>query len=560
MFLKCRFVSSLEKVFCRPELPGESISGVSGAQGETVSFQLAVMVEEEHRRVEFHADSPFGEALQLRRVGLVPCLKPAPAEDSYVITSLPGVFPDPLFPLENNAFRVTAGHWFAVWCTVRIPDDFEPGKYEVKFNVKAFYPIYNREESRLDAEKELTFQVEVLPFRLPAQKLLATHWFHTDCIYTYYGVPCWSEDHWRLLGKYFRDLSLHGNNLLLTPLWTPPLDTKVGKERPTAQLLEISCADGQYSFDFARLKRWVDLAKQNGITAFEMSHAFTQWGARATPKIMVRENGREVRKFGWDVPASDPEYKNFLSQLMPKLLAFLRENGLTPENTFFHVSDEPTSKMLEDYRYASTLLNSLLEGYPVIDALSNIEFYRKGLIRRPIPATNEVEEFAQENLEQRWTYYAGNWQNNVPNRSYGMPSLRNRVLGILLYIYRMEGFLHWGYNFWFSVLSENQHLNPYLDTDVDTAFCGGSSYLVYPGPDGPVDSLRYEVFNEAMQDLRACQYLESLAGRDKVMELIQQGTSFRVCMTYHPKDAEWLLDLRARINAEIVRQLAAGKR
>ena len=557
MFLKCRFVSSLEKVFCRPDLPCERISRISGAQGETVSFQLACKVEEEHRKLEFHADSPFGESLQLRRVGQVPCLKPAVPEDAYVLTSLPGVFPDPLYPLENSAFRVTAGSWFAVWCTIRIPEDFKPGKYTVHFNVKAFYPIYNRAECRLDAEQDLNFEVEVLPFRLPEQKLLVTHWFHTDCIYTYYGVPCWSEEHWQLLGKYFRSFAQHGNNLLLTPLWTPPLDTRVGTERPTAQLLEITFKDGQYTFDFTRLKRWIKLAKESGVKAFEMAHAFTQWGARATPKIMVRENGKEIRKFGWDVAASDPEYKNFLTQLLPQLLAVFRENGLTPEKTFFRVSDEPTAKMVDDYRDASTLLNSLLEGYPVIDALSNIEFYRMGLIRRPIPAVDEVEEFAAENLEHRWTYYAGNWRNNSPGRAYGMPSLRNRVLGILLYIYRMEGFLHWGYNFWYSVGSENQHLDPYLNTDADTAFCGGSSYLVYPGKDGPVDSLRYEVFNEAMQDLRACQYLESLAGRDKVMELIQQGASFRVGMTYHPKDAEWLLDLRERINAEIVRRLKA---
>ena len=37
---------------------------------------------------------------------------------------------------------------------------------------------------------------------------------------------------------------------------------------------------GEYRFDFSELKRWIDLCKKCGIEYYEMSHLFSQWGAR----------------------------------------------------------------------------------------------------------------------------------------------------------------------------------------------------------------------------------------------------------------------------------------
>ena len=83
----------------------------------------------------------------------------------------------------------------------------------------------------------------------------------------------------------------HGMNMILTPVFTPALDTEIGKERPCTQLVEITKNDAGYHFDFARLARWVETAKDCGISKFEISHFFTQWGAKCAPNIYVTENG-----------------------------------------------------------------------------------------------------------------------------------------------------------------------------------------------------------------------------------------------------------------------------
>ena len=132
-----------------------------------------------------------------------------------------------------------------------------------------------------------------------------------------------------------------------------------------------------------------------------------------------------------------------------------------------------------------------------------------------------------------------------------MPSARNRVLGVLLYLYDLDGFLNWGYNFWFTQHSLNWHIDPYQVVDAGRAFCGGGAFMVYPGKEDAVDSLHYEVFAEGLQDLRALRLLEEKIGREETLKLIQEGVEYPITINTYPREAEWLLNLRDRINRRI---------
>ena len=304
--------------------------------------------------------------------------------------------------------------------------------------------------------------------------------------------------------KFFRNAAAHGINLLLTPVFTPPLDTKVGGERPTVQLVKVFKNHGVYSFDFSLLAKWIDLAEKCGITHFEISHLFTQWGAEFTPKIIALTDGREERIFGWDVPANSPEYEKFLGAFLPELTAFLRAGSLE-DRVFFHTSDEPHNGHEKSYGFAANLLKKYLDGFRTLDALSDVKYYRKGLVPLPVPVETKIEDFVAAKVPELWTYYCCYPGKTYSNRFITMPSSRNRVMGLLLYRYGIKGFLHWGYNFYYSQFSIKP-LNPYICTDADGAFPAGDSFVVYPGKDGePEDSLRLEVFHEALQDQRALQ-------------------------------------------------------
>jgi hypothetical protein len=67
----------------------------------------------------------------------------------------------------------------------------------------------------------------------------------------------------------------------------------------------------------------------------------------------------------------------------------------------------------------------------------------------------------------------------------------------------------------------------------------GDPFVVYPGPDGPLDSIRWEVFAEALQDYALLQS----AGIDPNSALLGELKNY----WDFPKTEEWIERTRARI-------------
>ena len=339
-------------------------------------------------------------------------------------------------------------------------------------------------------------------------------------------------------------------NCILTPLFTPPLDTAVGGERLTVQLVDVKLNNDRYLFDFSNLKKWIDMCLECGIEYFEVSHIFTQWGALHATKIVAEdENGIKKIIFGWNTETDSKEYDDFILQLGKSLIPFLEKENIR-NKCFFHVSDEPSEDHLETYKKRSQLIEKAFPGFKTIDALSNIDFYKSGAVKQPIPATGSAEYFYGV-VPELWVYYcSGQGNKYLSNRLIAMPSQRTRVLGYQLYKYDAKGFLQWGYNFYNSALSVKQ-INPFESTDADGIFPAGDSFVVYPAENGtPLPSLRLKVFYDALQDLRALKLLENLTGRDKTVEILEEGID-PITFTRYPHSDNWQLSVREKINNAI---------
>jgi hypothetical protein len=534
-----RLLSSLVKVFADEDLQAPISRRASCLRGEVFSLQLAYRSETMLRDLSVELSSPLDRHIQIRTVGLVPCQFPGAHFDDDVLRTTPGLYPDLLEPL-TDCLPAPPGQWRSLWITVRVPTRQSPGKSDIELNLRSG-------GRRVGGE---TFALEVLLATLPAQKLMHTSWFHTDCIATHYGDDVWSKAHWNRVGQFVDSAVDHGMNMLLTPLFTPPLDTQVGGERLTVQLVAVHItAKDRYKFDFFRLDRWVKMADAAGIRYFEMSHLFTQWGAGHCPKIVVEQEGRIRQIFGWKDSASGGRYRKFLDQFLPQLVKFIDRRGLR-RRCFFHVSDEPHADHLDSFARAAAIVHGHLQDFPFIDALSNVEYYDRGLVRQPIPASNHIEPFVARGISNLWTYYCVSQWQDVSNRFFCMPSARNRILGSQLYRYDLKGFLHWGFNFWYAQFSTHA-IDPFRVTDAGGNFPSGDAFLVYPGPDGPLDSIRGEVFREALQDQRALQLLENLQGRNRTVALLERGLDESLTMKKYPRDADWLLKSRERCNRRI---------
>ena len=534
-------VSSLEKVFLTGNETMKELKSASALKGERYSYQIAFYLEGiEGFELYAEKSGDLQENMSIRIVGNVPAERTVIErmyDDDY-ITAGPGIFPDVLYPYEPAKCKAVPYRWHSIWITIEIPEDCKAGIYR---------PAVTLCNEKFGVREEITLDLEIIDAVLPPQEMIYTQWFHSDCIASYYNIPVFSEKHWELIDKFIALAAYTGINMILTPLFTPPLDTAVGGERPTVQLVGVTLKNGVYHFDFSKLDRWIDICKKNSIQYFEMSHLFTQWGAEFTPKIVACVDGTEEKIFGWHKRADSPEYKAFLDAFLPELVDYLNHKGIA-QHTYFHVSDEPRLKHKEQYKTAKDLIKSHLKGFKIIDALSEPDFYQEGLVEYPIPHTGEAEAFHKLGVKEFWTYYCCGQAEKLSNRFFAMPSYRTRIIGTQFYKFNVQGFLQWGYNFYYSRYSTCS-INPYLVTDALGGFPAGDSFSVYPYQDGPVESLRSVVFYEALQDVRAFRLLEEKIGYDAVLELLEsEGT---ITFTEYPRSAEFLLNLREKINQTI---------
>ncbi len=551
-FFHIRLQSSLSKILpCWREEDFSEEMPLTMLQDDRVSFQAAFRAGNAVRETIFvRASAPDALSLCVRVIGLVPVAYPCkPWYDDGYYTHTPGLYPDLLRAPKKKGDLIPAdaipGQWRSLWIDVMSSPQTPPGDYPVTLS------FFSENGAPLGQTQKT---ISVCPGVLPPQTLLHTEWFHADCLADYYGVEPWSEKHWEIVEHFLEVYGARGMNTILTPLFTPPLDTEPGGERTTVQLVDVFLDDCGYSFRFEKLRRWVALCQKYGICRFEFSHLFTQWGASSAPKIMVWENGIYQRKFGWDTPAAGEAYAGFLHAFLPALIEEVRKLHIA-DRVFFHLSDEPGEDQLASYEQARKAAASELDGFPCIDALSDYCFYEKGFVSHPVVATAAAAPFLERNVSPLWVYYCSAQDTAVSNRFIAMYSQRNRILGVQLYRFQIEGFLHWGFNFYNDMLSRN-HINPYAVTDCGCAFPAGDGFLVYPGPGGtPEESIRLMVLDEALRDLRALKLLEQLTSRESVLALLQEGLSEPLTFSCYPKEDSWILGFRNRVNQEIMKKL-----
>lgn len=542
MAYQFKLTNSLEKImFGKPDDLSE-FSHTTMLKNEIFSFQLAGWFssqEDQKTTCTVHIESPLRDHISIYQVDYVPVMVPSIEidDDEDYLTKYPGLFPDPLHRIKDGKLELVNRQTRAFWFVVE-PKGAVSGCYPIRLH------IYDNTGAPVE---ELCCEVDILDVELPDAGICNTGWFHGDCLATLHHVDMMSEEYFSIVEKYLEVYVKFGHNMILTPVFTPPLDTDVGAERPTNQLVGVKLVNGTYQFEYSLLKKWMDLCLRSGIRWFEISHLFTQWGAGHAPKIMVEENGILTRRFGWETEALGAEYREFLHAFLPSLIGFLEREQVL-DRCYFHISDEPQPKHEAQYAGAREIMLQYISPDRLIDALHEYDLYEKGVITKPIVSNDHIHVFMEKGVKHLWTYYCMAQRKKVANRFIAMPAYRNRILGTQLYKNEIEGFLQWGFNFWFTERSRKV-LDPYRDTCAGGGFPSGDPFVVYPlSADGEVVcSTRLYVFHEGLQDLRALKLLESLTDRQTVLGLLEQIQGFRE----YPRSNAYLLNLRETVNRMI---------
>ncbi len=550
--IKSKFVSSLEKCFFTQTLEDfAEIRTLRMFKNERASVQFLAQnyddnigrSEKKFHRIEIQGE--LADCVAMRTVESVPnyvtgyeipenSMKEDPA---FLNNAQPGLYPDVLIPLTHNSkFPILVGQLHPVWIDFEINGKVEPGRYPVKV------VLYDTED---EIANTCELEVEVLDIEIPEQETIVTNWFYADCLADYYEVEIFSDRHFEICENYIKTAVKNGINMLLTPVFTPPLDTAVGHERPTTQLVGVTVKDGKYSFDFSLMDRWIDMCDRCGIKYLEISHLFTQWGAYHAPKIMATVDGEYKRIFGWDTDAAGDEYVTFIRQFLTEFTAYLEAKG-RKGCTYFHISDEPNDEHLAQYKINKGNVGDILKGWKILDALSNVEFFKQGLCEIPVPISNVIEDFMPEEIPERWVYYCCGPFAKASNQFLIGSLTRTRCLGIQMYKYGIEGFLHWGYNFYNNQFSEDV-VNPFLNMCAGYWTVGGDALVVYPGRKGmPIESIRLLARKQAYDDIAILKLCESYYGKERVVseiEAIYGEVTFMKCI----EDSAQMQKIRDRI-------------
>jgi hypothetical protein len=456
------------------------------------------------------------------------------------VGKIPGLVPDPLWPMQ----RANAGphESRSFWITLNVPSDAKPAPRE--FTV----------ELSIEKGGKVTLPVQIEISELivqPRKDFPVIHWWRGEATWDYYKTGMFEDERWWNITKaQLQNMLAHGSDVVYVPIF---FDRRETFKRPCQLLIVNEPQPGKYQFDWSLVKRFTDMSKQLGFKKFEWSHLWIYWGVENPVRVYkkvpspltplpsdgrgetnaTRASGDYVMLWPPDISGFSDTFMNFLDQFLPEFHKFMTAEGIL-EDSYFHLSDEPGGgQHIANYKRARQILREKAPWMKVMDALSDIQYGRQGLTDIPIPMVNSAQAYIDEKIPH-WVYYCCAPQGEWVNRFMDTPLPKVRMSGMLFYRLGAKGFLHWGYNYWHKMEREEIG-DPFNDASnalwPDIPY--GDPFVIYPGPNGkPMDSIRWEVFAESLQDYAILQTV-GIKPADPLLADIKSYAKF-------PKDEAWL--------------------
>lgn len=450
--------NGLEKVFRNDEIsPEETTSGAAislwAARNEYESFQLVVRPSKGEDLVDVTATVSDLKARD--SVAIIPAGNVSVSTVSYYPVRIPshfegptGFFPDVLTPLKP--FKAKGDQNSPLWFTLYVPADAAPGAYSGEVVVGAFdlEPIH------------IPVQLEVFDFELP----------RTPSLKTDFGF--WLDSAVAQCKRQGCGLSPEE---LLRAYANNALDHRVTLRR-CSQLPDASAETFAKELD-RRAKDIQSYVKRGATTVAVPPSLLDAPDALAKAVSFLRAAGLEDRAFcpmavqpapaewpvlverfnAWKTGASDISLMVSTSGLQPFL-----PNGVDIWSVHSQMFETPNSKVI-------------------------------------------LEHGQQGGKNQIWWFV-----DHYPSRPYAnlfidYAGIEHRILFWQAWILGVRGFQYWNANY---AIEEQDPLTNQLDLTPTN----GDGFLIYPGPDGPRNSIRWEIIRDGIEDY---DYLAILAERLK---------------------------------------------
>ncbi len=412
----------------------------------------------------------------------------------------PCLLPDALFPLEATPTLRIAKHPTVLWVNVMA---FALGDHDIDLYINGEY------RSR--------FVLKVLPYQMTRSDLVNAQYIDPCSISRAHHVSLFCDRHWSLLGKYFDMASTHGVTHLLTPIY-PPVYGDMPFGNDSTQLVRISKIRGDYEFNYDLLDSWIAIAKKNRINKFIFPPIIPSLKTLKCPKLKMTAEGKEVDVFTDETDVLSNEFFIFIRKFLRHLLKHLKQLNVHYD-VAFQFTHAPSVEDEEHYCQCRSLLNRIIRGQQIADTLPTPEFIALNVGSAPFFSTAGIDAYFNFDIN-RHLFLDHETPDSIINTLIALPSTRIRSFGAICYRYKISSL----FNLWFNYHPDSCMGMPdvFTDTTCKRAVPSGNGFLVYPGPDGPIASIRLKQLLFALQDLRRLQCLERSIPSKRIESLIDK--------------------------------------
>jgi len=444
--------------------------------------------------------------------------KPSPAWFDGLADAPPAVVP--VIARQWHRVRLPANYVHGavqpIWVTVRVPRDAAPGFYEGRLTVRA--------DGLAPTDVPVTLRVHDLT--LPDPRRFVTH---VDLIQSpesvamQYNAPMWSDRHWALLEKSFTLMGEVGAKVVYIPLLRR---THFGNRHRMVRW--IRGADGTFTHDFSIVERYLDLAiKHLGEVPVVCLYCWERYTGQVyldgalpsylkgfKPKGMLYTvldpaTGRLTEAEGprWGSPA----VVAFWRPVMNGMRRILAKRGLESAMMIGIAGDQrPTKAIVEQLKAIVPGAKWVVQAHPRSTSLYG----------RPVGyATNVWPSGAPPDPSDKRRY---GWRRK-PYIDATFPREGGGCIGAMrpwspLPLYRLSseaivsaglnGFGRVGADFWDVVPRRRDTGRSLLGHYPESGWSGlqvqnATAYVLAPGPDGAIPTVRFEMLREGLQATEA---------------------------------------------------------
>ena len=468
------------------------------AAGEHATFQFAIRSTAALKDLSIEV-SPFtneeGATLPAVHPGFVDYVRvsrqtPDRAKDA--IPSLSRYYPDPI--IEKDQWNVDRDMAQPIWLTAAIPSDAAPGVYKATFRLTG-----KTANKNFRLEKEI--QIKVYPVVMEEPSLWVTNWFRTSPqkMKTFNGgkdVELYSPAYWEMIKELALKLKeCYSNVILISPL----------------QYIEFIEKDGVYAFDYTQFDKMISIFKEAGVLKMiEGGHIAGRsgnWDSQFEPYIPGYKDGKKTMV---QYPMASEKAQNFYKQFIPSLMAHLKEQKMG-EIYVQHIADEPISSNIKSYVEIARFVKQQAPEIKIIEACHSHDL--ENTLDIWVPQLNYYKDGydfycdRQKKGDEVWFYTCLAPQGDFANRFLEQPLIKTRLIHWLNFKYGATGYLHWGFNQWFT---DN---DPYtettrMNTESGNTLPGGDSWIVYPDNGKLYGSIRLEAMRDGIADYTLLKMLE----------------------------------------------------